>query len=283
MYLKVYIVDTMTNDLTEKIFAAYKDNDRDHNKYKLQDKEYGGIQIIRNYPSDDSRFVDEKEFIKFYVDREGRVRCGVDMVKRSDGDSWTTQDTSGLKKVSNYFSNLDEGVRFDSEYLKIFHKRKTFNVTEFIDYLEKKHLCDMFWLDRNLNRIRKIILHIIFGFVDRRYQYVDYLFRNRTGFMNRDVETRQNKLKPDPLFRFFYLYKTPFAFILGVSIPVSYFLSKTLDSIYFSIQNPFLILSTMGIFLLIEGFGTWLNEKINDKGSFVVKLAERTLQEKGKL
>ncbi len=278
------IIGLMINPLTEQIFEAYKGNANDFDVFKLQSREgeqFSGIQVVRNYPYG-KRLEKGKQFIRFFVDEKSNVSGGVEMVEQSEDYGWEVKDTSSIKGISNYMLSSSDQIIFDREKMEVHTNRKIFTVTEFIDHLEKKHLSDMFFLDKKIfNPLRKVILHIIFGFVDRSYNPYAYLFINKPGILKTDVQLKSIEPAIDPLFKYFYLYSNPFAFFVGLSIPISYFLSTTLEPTYFSIQNPFLIFSTMGLLLLIEEVGLFINKKINDKDSFVARLSERALQERG--
>ncbi|MEN9920897.1 MAG: hypothetical protein RL538_790 [Candidatus Parcubacteria bacterium] len=265
--------------LSDRIFQAYSRNVRDEEVYQYAD--VSGIQVIRKYKNPE--LSEKRQFIKFYLDTDGSICLGVDMVIRNKSDTWTIQDSSKFKKISNYLSYGEKEFSFNEDKLLLSYKNKQYNVTDLIDFLEKNHHSDMFRLSRLRNRGISILLSLIFFYVDRKYERMKYLFSNSRGVTSTNVEINFSRPKPDPLFKFFHLFKNPFAFTLGFSLPITWQLSVQLDPTYFTVQNPFFVFLTLSIFLVLEGIGDFLLKNINDKNGFIVKLAERSARIEGTL
>lgn len=272
----------MSKITSSEIYELYTRNERDYDITEYVDA--SGIQVVRNYKNPAAKFSDKKMFIKFYINENNLISVGVDMVEKSRiGEGWSIVNTKDYRGISNYMSFENKDLTFNSKPFKIFFKDKGFTINEFVDFLEKNHHRNMYLKSRFKNYIINKFLHIIFFCVDRKYDKLKYLYNEVYARTEPSVKINIPEQKIDPLFRFFYLHKNMFSFILGLGLPITWYFSNLESGYDFSIQNPFLIFLTMSTFLVVEGLGKYLVNAISNKDSFVVKLAKLSLQEKGKL
>lgn len=269
---------TDDNSNSEKFRTLYQDENRDEFVFTLGDAI--GLQIVRKYPNKMPLLSDKRMFMKIFL-IEDKVFGGVDMVS-SEEKRWVVVNEQ-FKKISNFFFRSDEGLRFNFENQKFSYKKREYTLNEIVNILEKTHLSDIYRVSRWLNYLYEILLKLIFFGVDREYDRMDFLLSHSKGRAEREAVVKDVRLVPDPFFKYFYIYKNILAFSLGILLPLMYKLSLSLDTNYFTIQNPFFFFSAIAFLLLLEGLGSTLQFQINKKDGFISKLAQKSITPRGHL
>lgn len=286
-----------TSPLTsEELVSSYIQQTVDEGVFPIVDPKVVGIHIVRRYEADTLPATDNRRmFIKLYVDKEGCVRGGVDMVKGREEDeerpgySIVYEDQKGLKgvlhqKYTNFFFGVDEGAVFDKDNKKIIIRSKQHTVTDFVNVLVKNHLSDMFRVSRIKNFLKDyLVLSPLFWLADSSYK------KDRMDFLLQDTRVTNNWRGPkirevkDPFFRFFEIYKNTLLISLILILPIVFVLSLCLDPQFFTITNPLFLLMAFLAFFILEKIDDILFHDLEKKGGFVYRLTESTLNMKGKL
>jgi len=251
-----------------------------------------GITIVRNYKKDSEYFKDGKQmFINLYL--RGKFLLGsIDMVEKNNEGLYTIIYDS--EKYKRRFTNFSFGP--EEKFMLIHEGEKTLvkvnskklSLNEFIDRLVENHLSDkLFWV-RKKNFFKKLFLSIIFFLSDDKYDFVGYyhkIYRLKEDKVNDNSRTSELKIKEEPFFKYFKIYKnTLFIFsIISFFILLIFQKMRILSSEELTSSNPILLLGFVIILFLLHYFSSFIHKKKKDKDGWIYGIHNSLFSSKFKL
>ena len=265
------------------LYRNYIRNTRDDHVFEV--KGGVGLQIVRKYKS---KKIPENHrmFIKMYfkvVDNQWYVEGGVDTVESTDDHSqgWRIifNETSYFQKPTSYYFGSNENIIFNPTNNTVSLKNKEHTITDFVDILEKNHMRDMFFFARTKQFFVLGILHFLFFIVDSRFDLNKHLWTNKESQSKMEGPQQEQNHSPDPLFHTFDIYRNLLGTFLLLILYPTYLVSKILDTNYFSISNPVLIIIGLLILYILEKISKVLHELTSR--DLITKISRNIVEMKG--
>lgn len=251
-----------------------------------------GITILRNYKKESEYFKDNKKMLINLYLKNNFLVGGINMVEEDQNGLYTIIYDKGKykKRFTNFSFGPEENIKFIREEEKILVKvnNKKLFLNEFIERLVNNHLSDrLFWV-RKKNFFKKLVLNIIFFLSDDKYDFVKYYHKTHQVKENKiggDSKTNELKIKEEPFFKYFKIYKNTLFIFLIISLFVLVIFQKTgiLSPGELTLSNLILLLSFVIILFLLHYLSFFIHKQKQNKRGWIYKLHNSLLNSKFKL
>lgn len=245
---------------------SLQDSDESINPYDNQ----VGFSLIRYYPKDTHYYKDDRRiFIKIAILDRG-LFFSVNMTKpEKEGESISYIILEGdeyRKKVTNFFSDNEESIIFDSTTNKIVYEpeNKSFTLNEFVEILVANHLFDRLFFKRKLNKLVNLVLKFLFWLSDKYYEKIKVSIDKYHFSRENQPEKEIEKKTIEPFFKYFLISRNILFTILLITFPTAIIWGHFWPLGEFSLSNPSIILLFFLILFSCEKFSVWLEKKIKE-------------------
>lgn len=235
-------------------------------------KDENGFTLVSEYPEGrEGRSI----FLRVYIDYDSSnsIAGGADMVSTKEsefGGGHSILDNDDPKgRITPFHFNKDAGFTFDGE--KINHKnfKRPLTMTEFVDFIIANHNRDGAAYLRFRQFSVKKKLELVFWLVDLRYSKLK-LYRLEDTLIAQ-INEREKGQQKEPFLKYFDIPKNMFTFVMLVLSVLAILFISLKDQFQFlqkivipDVTNPFLVLFTATIFILMDKYAKHLNSLVGN-------------------